>query len=179
MRKAVLPNGEDLWAYPPPKLIGVPYQPWALEKFRSHHTMSGPDATFASRDATLEVTDGSDPALSEDTEDVRKQWHVGLARRRDTALLQRRGPAAAMIRLVLPRTFERCGPSGLAGRARGRRRRRRGYWVSPGPRRWKAAYRFSWAARSSARSAGGTCAGRAVGRGVGRDGRWRWSSRIP
>jgi hypothetical protein len=40
---------------------GVPYQPWALEKFKSHHTMSGPNATFASRDASLEVTDGSDP----------------------------------------------------------------------------------------------------------------------
>jgi hypothetical protein len=40
---------------------GVPYQPWALEKFKSHHTMSGPNATFASRDANLEVTDGSDP----------------------------------------------------------------------------------------------------------------------
>ena len=40
---------------------GVPYQPWALAQFKSHHTMAGPNATFASRDARLEVTDGSDP----------------------------------------------------------------------------------------------------------------------
>lgn len=41
---------------------GVPYQPWALEKLKSRKTMSGPNATFATRvGSSLATTDTTDP----------------------------------------------------------------------------------------------------------------------
>jgi hypothetical protein len=41
---------------------GVPYQPWALALMKTRKTMSGPNATFGTRDtATLEASSTSDP----------------------------------------------------------------------------------------------------------------------
>ena len=41
---------------------GVPYQPWALAKMKTHRPMAGPAATFASRSGSdLNVSDESDP----------------------------------------------------------------------------------------------------------------------
>jgi hypothetical protein len=41
---------------------GVPYQPWAVALMKSRKTMSGPNATFNTRNsATLETTDTTDP----------------------------------------------------------------------------------------------------------------------
>src|SRR2546422_11240344 len=41
---------------------GVPYQPWALALMKSRKTMTGPNATFNTRNAsTLETSDTTDP----------------------------------------------------------------------------------------------------------------------
>jgi hypothetical protein len=41
---------------------GVPYQPWALAKLKSRKTMSGPNATFATRVGPgLDITETTDP----------------------------------------------------------------------------------------------------------------------
>src|SRR5678816_3216237 len=41
---------------------GVPYQPWALALMKTRKTMSGPNATFNTRDSgTLETTNVTDP----------------------------------------------------------------------------------------------------------------------